>query len=93
MSLTVHFIATDFTMKSRCLQTGFFPEDHTGQALAHGLKEALASWGLEEEKLACITTDNGQNTVKAVSINNWTRLQCFGHRLHLAIGEHFEVIL
>ncbi|XP_060792651.1 E3 SUMO-protein ligase ZBED1-like [Neoarius graeffei] len=84
-SLTVHLIVTDFTMKSRCLQTGFFPEDHSGQALAHGLKEALASWGLEEEKLACITTDDGQNIVKAVSINNWTRLQCFGHRLHLAI--------
>ncbi|KAL2085940.1 hypothetical protein ACEWY4_019260 [Coilia grayii] len=85
MSLTVHFIATDFTMKNRCLQTAFFPEDHTGEALAQGLKEALASWNLEEEKMTCITTDNGQNIVKAVSINNWTRLQCFGHRLHLAI--------
>lgn len=92
MSLTVHFITSDFEMKSRCLQTSFFPEDHTGQALAHGLKEALAAWGLDEERLACITTDNGQNIVKAISINNWTRLQCFGHRLHLAIGKHFDVI-
>lgn len=66
MSLTVHFIATDFTMKSKCL---------------------LGSWSLEEEKMACITTDNGSNIVKAISINNWTRLQCFGHRLHLVIGE------
>lgn len=72
MSLTVHLVATDFTMKSRCLQTAFFPEDHTSEALAHGLKETLASWSLEEEKMACTTTDNGQNIVKAVSINNWT---------------------
>lgn len=42
MSLTVHFVGADFTMKSRCLQTAFFSEDHTGEALAHGLKEALA---------------------------------------------------
>ncbi|KAK1906521.1 Zinc finger BED domain containing protein 1 [Dissostichus eleginoides] len=33
----------------------------------------------------CITTDNGSNIVKAVSLNKWKRLQCFGHRLHLAI--------
>lgn len=87
MSLTVHFIAIDFTMKSKCLQTSFFPDDHKGEILAQGLKDALASWSLEEEKMACITTDNGSNIVKAISINNWTRLQCFGHRLHLAIGE------
>ncbi|KAK0138123.1 Zinc finger BED domain-containing protein 1 [Merluccius polli] len=85
MSLTVHFIATDFTMKSKCLQTAYFPDDHKGEILAQGLKDGLASWSLEEEKLACITTDNGSNIVKAISINNWTRLQCFGHRLHLAI--------
>lgn len=36
--------------------------------------------------MVCITTDNGANIVKAASLNNWTRLQCFGHRLHLAIG-------
>uniref|UniRef100_A0A9J7X243 HAT C-terminal dimerisation domain-containing protein n=1 Tax=Cyprinus carpio carpio TaxID=630221 RepID=A0A9J7X243_CYPCA len=77
----------DFTMKSKCLQTSFFPDDHKGEILAQGLKDALASWSLEEEKMACITTDNGSNIVKAISINNWTRLQCFGHRLHLAIGE------
>ncbi|KAJ8266447.1 hypothetical protein GJAV_G00130530 [Gymnothorax javanicus] len=33
MSLTVHFIATDFTMKSKCLQTVFFPDDHTENAM------------------------------------------------------------
>ncbi|XP_060785451.1 E3 SUMO-protein ligase ZBED1-like [Neoarius graeffei] len=85
LSLTVHFIAPDFTIKSRCLQTAFFPEDHTGEALAQGLKDVLASWSLNKDKLTCITTDNGQNIVKAISLNDWTRLQCFGHRLHLAI--------
>ncbi|XP_077306275.1 E3 SUMO-protein ligase ZBED1-like [Lithobates pipiens] len=85
MSLTIHFINDDFEMTSRCLQTGFFPEDHTGEALAQGLKNALINWKLEEKNLVCITTDNGSNIVKAISINHWTRLQCFGHRLHLAI--------
>jgi len=87
MSLTVHFISSDFTMKSRCLQTAFFPADHTGEELAQGLKESLAAWSLEEDKMVCITTDSGANIVKAAALNHWTRLQCFGHRLHLAIGE------
>ncbi|XP_036940317.1 E3 SUMO-protein ligase ZBED1-like [Acanthopagrus latus] len=85
MSLTIHYIDDDFTMKSRCLQTSFFPQDHTGEAIAQGLREALASWSLREEKQVCITTDNGSNVIKAASLNKWMRLQCFGHRLHLAI--------
>ncbi|CAM4455220.1 unnamed protein product [Leuciscus chuanchicus] len=28
---------------------------------------------------------SGANIKKAIELNNWTRLQCFGHRLHLAI--------
>ena len=64
-----------------------FPQDHTRDAIAQGLREAMASWSLQEERLVCITTDNGSNVVKAASLNKWTRLQCFGHRLHLAIGE------
>lgn len=87
MSLTVHYVNDNFEMKSRCLQTAFFPEDHTGENISEGLKEALASWGLCEEQQVSITTDNGTNIVKAVTLNNWTRLQCFGHRLHLAIGK------
>lgn len=87
LSLTVHFIDMDFNMKTKCLQTSFFPEDHTGQNIAAGLKQALATWDLEESKLVCITTDNAANVMLAAQLNGWMRLQCFGHRLHLAIGE------
>lgn len=86
-SLTVHFINEDFDLKTRCLQTAFFPDDHTGENIAVSLREGLASWNLPEEKLVCITTDNASNMVKAAELNEWTRLQCFGHRLHLAIGK------
>ncbi|XP_061780376.1 E3 SUMO-protein ligase ZBED1 [Nerophis lumbriciformis] len=36
--------------------------------------------------MVCITTDSGANIVKPASLNKWTGLQCFGHRLHSAIG-------
>lgn len=85
--MTVHFITPDFTVRSRCLQTAFFPEDHTDEAQAQRLKDALACWSLKEDKLTSITTDSGQYIVKAISLNDWNSLQSFGHRLHLAIGE------
>ncbi|XP_057691298.1 E3 SUMO-protein ligase ZBED1-like [Corythoichthys intestinalis] len=53
--------------------------------IAAALKEAVASWNLDEEHLVCITSDNAANIVRAASLNKWTRLQCFGHRLHLAV--------
>ncbi|KAL6485907.1 hypothetical protein MHYP_G00052990 [Metynnis hypsauchen] len=71
---------------SRCLQASYFPDDHTGENIAAGLREGLASWDLQEDNHICITTDNASNMVMAAQINEWTRLQCFGHRLHLAIG-------
>ncbi|XP_067281156.1 E3 SUMO-protein ligase ZBED1-like [Pseudorasbora parva] len=85
MSFTVHFLTQDFELKARCLGVVYFPESHTSENIAHGLREVLASWNLKEENQVSITTDNGANVVKATEVNNWVRLQCFGHRLHLAI--------
>ena len=87
MSLTGHYIDTDWNLHSRCLQTSFFPDDHTGENIAKGFTDALASWGLHEDRLVCVTTDNASNNILAFRLNDMTRLQCFGHRLHLAIGK------
>lgn len=91
LCLTVHFISEEFELKSRCLQTSYFPDDHTGDNIALGLQEFLSSWSLDAKWQTCITTDNASNVIKAMEINKWTRLQCFGHRLHLAIGKLFSL--
>ncbi len=87
ISLTVHYITSDWSLNSCCIQTSFFPDDHTGENIASGLKHFLQEWNLDEEKQVCLTTDSGANIVKAVTINMWTRLSCFGHCLHIAIGK------
>lgn len=86
MSVTVHFVE-DWEMKSACLQTSYFLQDHTGEHIAEALQEALKSWNLNLTRLAAVTTDNGSNVVKALQLTKWPRMQCFGHTLHLAIGE------
>lgn len=87
LSLTVHYINSDWELCNSNLETSYFPEDHTGENIATGLREFLQSWHLNEEKQVCVTTDSGANVVKALRLNDWTRLSCFGHRLHIAIGK------
>nr|XP_023693148.1 zinc finger BED domain-containing protein 1-like isoform X2 [Paramormyrops kingsleyae] len=89
MSLTIHFIE-DWEMKTACLQTSYFPQDHTGEHIAEALHDALLNWKLDEKGLVAITTDNGSNVIKAVELKKWQRMQCFGHRLHLAIGHGMD---
>lgn len=83
----MHFVNEEFELKSRCLETSYFPDDHRGENIALGLRDALAGWDLCEEHHVSITSDNGANIVKVVELNKWTRFQCFGLRLHLAIGK------
>ena len=85
LSYTVHYITKDWKLQSKCLQTLFMPEDHNGENLAESLKSVLESWGLQESKQVCLTTDNGSNLVRASHLLNWLHIPCFGHNLHLAI--------
>ena len=85
LSYTVHYIGSDWTLKSKCLQTHFMPEDHTSEHLSEALTTTLETWDLLPENQVCITTDSGSNIVKATRDLNWRRLSCFGHNLHLAV--------
>ncbi|XP_076876677.1 E3 SUMO-protein ligase ZBED1-like [Brachyhypopomus gauderio] len=85
MSLTIHYLNANWELQSKCLETLFIPESHTGDNLAEALRSSLQEWSLDEGKLACITTDNGANIVAAVRKLGWQWLNCFGHNLHLAV--------
>lgn len=87
MSLTAHYVDAEWKLRSFCLQTCYFPDDHTGEIIGQGLKDALASWKLVEDRHACVTSDSGMNMIKAMKMNEWTHLQCFG-RLHNAFGKY-----
>ena len=75
----------DWQLQSRCLQTKFLPEDHTGEVLADSLEETLSAWDLAVEYQVCITTDSAANVISATKRLDWLRLSCFGHNLHLSV--------
>ena len=46
LAYTVHFIDMDWTLKSRCLQALFLPEDHTADNIADAITTTLTNWSL-----------------------------------------------
>ena len=85
MGYTIHWIDSDWNLKSRNLGTRHVTENHTADNLAESMNDILSYWKLDETKQVAITTDNGANVKKACKDNSWTNVSCFGHNLHLAI--------
>ena len=73
-------IDSDWKLKSKCLQTSYFPDDHTREIIASGLRDILSSWGLKELRQVGMTTDGDSNRIKALHLNKRGNLGCFGHR-------------
>ncbi len=90
MSLTFHFIDTEWKLVSKYLQNIFLPEDHTAANLADALQEALHDWGLEDNKVSCVTMDSESNIKAAVHNLGWPWLSCLGHNLNLAVSNTIE---
>ena len=87
LSLTVHYIDTEWNLQSHCLQANYMPEDHTGEQLQDALSISFDEWNLDSSKLVAITTDNGSNIKLACQLLKLKRLSCFGHNLDLAINK------
>ena len=91
ISYTVHYVDKDWCLKTRCLQTLYLPQDHTADNIAESMTETLDSWGLKTANQVCLTTDNGKNIVCAtIRRLGWNHLSCFGHNLHLAVGNSIK---
>ncbi|XP_064877113.1 E3 SUMO-protein ligase ZBED1 [Oncorhynchus nerka] len=90
ISFTIHYLTPDWQLESNCLETQFFPEDHS----AHNIRvfeNMLEDWGINQKDLVCITTDNATNMIKAFEEFPDLWLGCFGHNLNLAISKALKI--
>lgn len=90
ISFTVHYITPDWQLVSHCLESQFFPEDHTGQNIAE-FNNMLEEWEISKSSLVSVTTDNAANMAKAFEDFPELRLGCFGHSLNLAISKALKM--
>ncbi|XP_056095123.1 E3 SUMO-protein ligase ZBED1-like [Rhinichthys klamathensis goyatoka] len=89
ISFTIHYL-TDWKLQSNCLETQFFPEDHTADNIREFFENMLQEWGINKERLVSVTTDNATNMKKAFENDTTFPSQwfgCFGHNLNLAISK------
>ena len=87
LTLTVHFISTNWDLKSFCLDTAALYKDHTGHNIADAISDIFENWNLDMKKLVATTTDNGSNMIAAFNVLD---LSCFGHNLDLAINKGLD---
>ena len=91
MSVTVHYITSEWEMKHHSLQTREMEERHTAKNLAVELQAVLKEWGLECKAYGC-TTDNASNITNAIQNHmSLVHLPCIGHTLQLSIERGLQV--
>ncbi len=91
ISFTIHYLTPDWQLESNCLETQFFPEDHSAHNINEFFENMLEEWGINKKDPVCITTDNATNMIKAFEgfLDVW--LGCFGHNLNLAISKALKI--
>ena len=87
ISLTIHFVNSEMSLKKYTLETKYIPDKHTGVNLALAIEELLGYWNLDLSDVQVITTDSAANMIKMADEAKIRRLPCFGHILHNAVGK------
>ena len=84
LTVTCHFITTDWTMESAVLETSHIPESHTSINFASELKKTTDDWRITS-KIHCAITDGASNIKGAIKQNCCNNLVCFAHTLNLVV--------
>ncbi|XP_008205139.1 zinc finger BED domain-containing protein 1 [Nasonia vitripennis] len=90
MTVAVHYWTEDFVPRHYLLQLESLPKKwNTAQDLFHLVQNVLLKYGFSKEKTTIhIVTANGQNIVKAISLNDrWIRIPCFARLLQLTVDD------
>ncbi|KAJ8290046.1 hypothetical protein GJAV_G00008120 [Gymnothorax javanicus] len=90
MSLSVHFVTPDWKLMSRCLETCFFPADHSTSDIRDWLREAVSEWDIEDERISGVTTNDALTITAAAKGLGWPLMTCFGCNLDLAVNSTIQ---
>jgi len=86
ISFTIHYLSSEWKLMAHCLETMYFPEDHTHANIIEMVENLLNAWNI-----VCFTTDSGSNMKKAFQESPVEWLSCFGHNLNFAINKTMKI--
>lgn len=87
LSLTVHWIDSDFTLRRAVLHAREFRGSHAASAIMHTMGEMLRNWNMDKKKVHVVLRDNAANMKKAMDDFGVPSLGCFAHTLQLVVHE------
>ena len=90
ISLTAHFVDSDFNHQSKCLQTLEIPQGHDASSLKDVLSSMFHDWKIPG-KLCGGITDNASNMVDAFRQLAIDHFPCVAHTLQFSIGRGLDV--
>ena len=85
ITVTAHYISSDWKLHNKVIATRAVPEKHTGVNIANVLINIKDEFQIQS--LKALTTDNAQNMVVAANEAGFERWPCFSHTLQLAIND------
>ncbi|XP_068231881.1 zinc finger BED domain-containing protein 4-like [Palaemon carinicauda] len=90
ITVTAHYINSEWNLKSAVLETARLKVDHTAENIADELKRICTRWEILD-KVCCIITDNAANIVAAVTKYMQIKQQpCFAHTLNLVVQDSIK---
>ncbi|KAH7967623.1 hypothetical protein HPB52_001229 [Rhipicephalus sanguineus] len=91
ISLTCHYLTSNFEMRSFALENRSLTESHTACNILEHLQAMMDNWELPLQKVpVCVVTDNARNFCAALRGISCVPMQCMGHTLQLAIKDAKE---
>lgn len=86
LTVTSHFIDTDFNMRCAVLSTNLMKGSHTAKNIAEEIQIICNTWKIRE-KIVSIVTDNASSMIKACEILKVRHTPCFAHTLNLVLED------
>ena len=87
ISLTAHWVAERFTLKSAILHVQSFPQSHTGSNICAMFALMFQKWSIDREAVHLVLRDNASNMVKAMKEGGYDSLGCFALTLQLIVHD------
>ncbi|KAL4113573.1 hypothetical protein QTP88_017180 [Uroleucon formosanum] len=87
MAITIHFIDSNFSLRSVLLGCFEFNDHHTGVNLSEKIKQTLDEWNLKK-KVVLAVSDNANNIKNALNTLNILQIKsmgCFAHTMNLVV--------
>ncbi|GFY56369.1 zinc finger BED domain-containing protein 4 [Trichonephila inaurata madagascariensis] len=93
ITITVHFITSEWALKSACLACAHFDDNHNGKNIAEVLRSILNDWGIDIQNIMSITTDNGRNILKSIEELNLENayISCFAHNINIGVNHSLDI--